>query len=196
MCDGGHGRRGGARGERAKPVTCATGMRATTMGHLLDVNFTNPSSPFSRQGKLVESKSYTLSFGDGEKVESFDDSKVVILQRGESLDSRLGRMENEQHARDMTGNVGRPSMVMAPRPTSQGMRIFAVTGHNDNGGALSHGRENGGAGCALGLEHRKMVRLLGRRCNGATERRSKNSWKRTSREGGDGERMIGLTKMI
>ncbi|KAJ1436279.1 hypothetical protein SESBI_04310 [Sesbania bispinosa] len=32
MCDGSHGRRGGVRGEGAKPVTCATGMRATNHG--------------------------------------------------------------------------------------------------------------------------------------------------------------------
>ncbi|KAJ1390189.1 hypothetical protein SESBI_37649 [Sesbania bispinosa] len=34
-------------------------------------------------------------------------------------------------------------------------------GHNNSGGAPSHGRENRGGGCALRPEHCKMVRAAG-----------------------------------
>ncbi|KAJ1384833.1 pyridoxal 5-phosphate synthase [Sesbania bispinosa] len=152
--------------------------------------------------------------GDGEG----GDSPERGIARFEAR--RLGRMENEQHARDMVENVGRGRGVATinghgysavgegrrannhgSQPLKRGghmgviawscrdqhlkgREVFAVTkGHNGNGGAPSHGRENGGAGCALRLEHHKTVRLLGRRDSGATERRSENNWKRTSREG-------------
>ncbi|KAJ1375549.1 class I glutamine amidotransferase-like protein [Sesbania bispinosa] len=227
MCDGGHGRRGGERGERAKSVTCVTGMRAITMGHLLESLSTTTrnhhpsstmltskkSSPSSGivQGKLVESKSHTLSFGDGEKVENTDDSKVAILWRGELTAGKDGkRAAHEGHGWEHQATIncrgyGAVGEGLAAKRNLiaegygggrevvtwdawlrvigwwrrdqhlKGCEVFAVTeGHNDSGGPPSHGRENGGVGCALRPKHRKMVRLLGRRCSGATERRSKN----------------------
>ncbi|KAJ1379281.1 putative sialic acid-binding Ig-like lectin 13 [Sesbania bispinosa] len=220
MCDGGHGRRGGARGERAKPVTCATGMRAITMGHLLESLSTTPRNHHPSSTMLTSKKSSPSSGviqGEFHQRELHQPVISFLSPRewvgaGESGDSpergiarfearRLGRMENEQHVRDgwerrATINGRGYGAVSEGLAAKRNLMADVTEGHNDSGGAPSHGRENGGSSCALRPEHCKMVRLLGRRCSGATKRRSKNSWKRTSREGGDGDWMTELTKMI
>ncbi|KAJ1404153.1 hypothetical protein SESBI_26750 [Sesbania bispinosa] len=185
MCD--HGRRGGERGEGAKPkvessddskVARGSGLVMEKVAILRRGNHSIRRETIGKEGEQ--------SFGGcciaGRRMRScFSIDDKAAGHAGVNSGKRdAGEAEEVTVAEDRWSHgVYAWLRVIGWWRRDQhlkGCEVFTVTkGHKDSGGAPSHDRENGGAGCTLRPEHRKMVRLLGRCGSGTTERCTKNN---------------------